>query len=34
MATLDRLVDEEAPIGPYHGYPYRELLRSAIQSGL
>ncbi len=33
-STLDRLVKISAPIGPYNGYPYRELLRSAIESGL
>ena len=34
MATLGRLVASDAPIGPYNGYPYRELLRSAIKAGL
>jgi len=34
MALLDRLVRESAPIAPYTGYPYRELLRSAIRRGL
>jgi len=34
MRTLDRLVNMESPIGPYEGYSYRALLRSAIQSGL
>lgn len=34
MATLDRLVATEAPVKPYGGYPYRELLRGAIKNGL
>jgi hypothetical protein len=34
MATLDRLVQTDTPIGAYAGYPYRALLREAIQSGL
>jgi hypothetical protein len=34
MSLLDRLVKTDAPIGAYRGYPYRELLRNAIQSGL
>ncbi len=34
MSRLDRLVKTGAPIGPYGGYPYRELLRSAIKGGL
>lgn len=33
-AALDRLATMTAPIGPYGGYPYRELLRRAIQEGL
>ena len=32
--ALDRLVKTGTPIGPYDGYPYRALLRSAIKSGL
>jgi glycosyltransferase involved in cell wall biosynthesis len=31
--TLDRLVHMPAPISPYNGYPYRELLRSGIERG-
>jgi hypothetical protein len=34
LSTLDRLAKTASPIGPYGGYPYREMLRSAIQSGL
>jgi hypothetical protein len=34
MAMLERLVATDTPIGPYSGYPYRELLRSAIKQGL
>ena len=34
MAMLERLVTADTPIGPYSGYPYRELLRSAIKQGL
>jgi len=34
MTALDRLVNTATPIGPYNGYPYRELLRGAIQAGL
>jgi hypothetical protein len=34
MTTLDRLVHMQSPIGPYEGYSYRALLRSAIQSAL
>ncbi len=34
MATLDRLRHTDLPIAPYDRYPYRELLRSAIGSGL
>jgi hypothetical protein len=34
MATLERLVTTDTPVGPYNGYPYRELLRSAIKQGL
>ena len=33
MTTLDRLAGTDAAIGPYVGYPYRELLRSAIKAG-
>lgn len=34
MSILDRLVHSDAPIAPYSGYRYRELLRSAIKVGL
>jgi hypothetical protein len=34
MKILDHLVRTDAPPRPFHGYPYRELLRSAIESGL
>ena len=34
MSVLDRLVKTDAPIAPYGGYPYRELLRGAIKTGL
>ena len=34
MSMLDRLLKTDAPIGPYNGYRYRELLRSAIKDGL
>jgi hypothetical protein len=34
MATLAQLVAMNAPITSYNGYPYRELLRNAIKSGL
>ncbi|HEX4409864.1 MAG TPA: glycosyltransferase [Xanthobacteraceae bacterium] len=34
MTTLDDLVQADTPIGSYTAYPYRALLRSAIQSGL
>jgi hypothetical protein len=34
MTALERLVDAQTPVGPYTGYPYRELLRQAIHSGL
>jgi hypothetical protein len=34
MALLERLVAADTPIGSYSGYPYRELLRSAIKQGL
>jgi hypothetical protein len=34
MATLEGLVAADTPIGPYSGYPYRELLRTAIKQGL
>ena len=30
METLDQIAHKEAPIGRYTGYPYRELLRTAI----
>ena len=33
MATLDRLVGMNAPTAGYDGYPYRELLRNAIERG-
>ncbi len=33
MATLDRLADMNAPTAGYDGYPYRELLRNAIERG-
>jgi hypothetical protein len=32
MSTLERLVPTDAPIRPYNAYPYRELLREAIQA--
>jgi hypothetical protein len=32
--TLDRVASTAAPPQPFNGYPYREMLRSAIQSGL
>ncbi len=31
MATIERLGRVDAPIGRYDGYPYRELLRNAVQ---
>jgi hypothetical protein len=34
MTALDRLAHTETPNSPYSGYPYRELLRSAIKGGL
>jgi hypothetical protein len=34
MSTLDRLAGSAAPVGTYDGYPYRALLRNAIQTGL
>ncbi|MGP8233656.1 MAG: glycosyltransferase [Methylovirgula sp.] len=34
MTTLERLQHVDLPIAPYSGYPYRELLRTAISSGL
>jgi len=34
MSVLDRLVQADTPIAPYSGYPYRELLRNAIKTGL
>jgi hypothetical protein len=33
LSAYYRLVNTGAPISPYRGYPYRELLRNAIQSG-
>jgi hypothetical protein len=33
MATLERLVRMQAPPAGYDGYPYRELLRNAVQRG-
>jgi glycosyltransferase involved in cell wall biosynthesis len=33
VATLERLVQMDPPIGHYESYPYRELLRSAIRQG-
>jgi hypothetical protein len=33
MATLDRVVQLNAPTAPYNGYRYRELLRSGIEHG-
>jgi hypothetical protein len=34
MSTLERLANTDAPIGPYNGYLYRELLRGALKVGL
>jgi hypothetical protein len=34
MSMLDRLVKTDSPIRPYRGYPFRQLLRNAIQTGL
>jgi len=34
MAILDRLVRLDAPAAPYAGYPYRQLLRNAVERGL
>lgn len=34
MAILDRLAHMDAPAPPYSGYPYRALLRDAVESGL
>jgi hypothetical protein len=34
MAALDGLANMATSIGPYNGYPYRKLLRRAIQDGL
>lgn len=34
MQILDRLVHTDAPVRPFNGYPYRELLRNAIKHGL
>jgi hypothetical protein len=33
MTILDRVVHMNAPTAPYHGYPYRELLRNGIERG-
>lgn len=34
LALADRLLRIDAPAAPYEGYPYRELLRQAIERGL
>lgn len=34
FATLDRLIHVEAPTAPYTGYPYRELLRHAVEDAM
>jgi glycosyltransferase involved in cell wall biosynthesis len=34
MAVLERLARSELPPAPFNGYPYREMLRSAVRSGL
>jgi hypothetical protein len=34
MTVLKRLAQTSAPPGPFNGYPYREMLRSAIRSAL
>lgn len=34
MAMLDRLALMEAPAAPYAGYPYRDLLRSAVANSM
>ncbi len=34
LAVLDRIEHSDAAIAPYAGYPYRELLRTAIRRGL
>jgi len=34
FSILDRLTKTDAPIAPYRGYPYRELLRGAIKNRL
>ena len=34
LAGLNRLLATDTPIGPYNGYPYRDLLRSAVKGGL
>jgi hypothetical protein len=34
MATLDRLSHAAAPAAPFMGYPYRAMLRHAVESGL
>jgi hypothetical protein len=34
MSILDRVAHTDAPTSPYSGYPYRELLRDAVERGL
>jgi hypothetical protein len=34
LAELNRLLATDTPLGPYNGYPYRDLLRSAVKGGL
>jgi glycosyltransferase involved in cell wall biosynthesis len=34
LTTLDRVARMDAPVAPYDGYPYREILRGAIERGL
>lgn len=34
FAALDRLIHVEAPAAPYTGYPYRELLRHAVEDAM
>jgi hypothetical protein len=34
MTVLERLARTAAAPGPFNGYPYRQMLRSAVQSGL
>lgn len=34
FAALDRLIHDDAPATPYTGYPYRDLLRRAIESAM